>query len=216
MGESTKKLSEVAYKELKNKIMYLDAGSYISTRQFAEEIGISYTPVREAFLRLLKEGSLKLVPKVGFFVASLDIKDIIQIYQVRECLETFVLEKVFDLITPEHIEEMKTIISYQKVAIGDNDLLQYQKWDIKFHEILFILYGNKLLLNFYRDIRDQYMICSKEIASFRSYDAIAEHEKFFHCLENNEKIGAVNCLKNHIHQAIERTTDGYISIVNNM
>lgn len=214
MRENTKKLSEFAYKALKNKVMGMDAGSYISTRQFAEDIGVSYTPVREAFLRLQKEGSLKLVPNVGFFVTSLDINDIIQIFQVRECLEAFVLDKVFDRILPEHIEEMKEIISKQEEAISKNDLLHYQQLDIKFHEILFNLYGNKLLQNFYRDIREQYMICSKQIASFQSHDAVNEHANLFYCLENNNKDGAISCLKNHIHQARERTTEGYISVLN--
>jgi len=208
------KVSELAYKELKKKIMGLNSGSYISARQFAKEIGVSYTPVREAFLRLQREGSLKLVPNVGFFVTSLDIADVIQIYQVRECLEAFVLDKVFDRITHEHIDQMKKIKSMQEDALKEEDLFKYQLLDIKFHEILFKIYGNRLLLNLYRDIRDQYMICSSQIAGLRSHDALLEHSEFFDCLESGDKEKAIACIKNHIHRAKARFTDGYITVIN--
>ncbi len=213
MRDKPKKLSEVAYKALKNKIINMSGGAYISARQFADEIGISYTPVREAFLRVQNEGSLKLVPNVGFFVESLDITDLIQIFQVRECIETFVLDKVFERITKEHIERMKELSARQEEELNRNRIFEYQLLDIKFHEIFFLLYGNRSLLNFYRDIRDQYMICSKEIATVHSHNAITEHFNYFNCLESGDKEGAIACLKNHIHQVRERMTAGYINVI---
>jgi len=213
MNRTSKTLGTVAYIELKKKLMSMSSGSYISARKFAEEIGMSYTPVREAFLRMQKEGSLKLEPNVGFFVTSLDITDLIQIFQVRECLETFVLDKVFDRITQEHIEQMKAISAKQDEALKKNHISEYQKLDIKFHEILFSLYGNRLLLNFYRDIRDQYMICSKEIASVHSQNAAIEHSDFFQCLEAGDKENAIKNLRKHIHQARDRMKEGYIHVI---
>jgi DNA-binding GntR family transcriptional regulator len=213
MRDKSRKLSEVAYKALKNKIINMSGGSYISARQFADEIGISYTPVREAFLRVQKEGSLKLVPNVGFFVESLGITDLIQIFQVRECIETFVLDKVFDRITKDHIKRMKEISAKQSEELSRNRIFEYQLLDIKFHEILFVLYGNRPLLNFYRDIRDQYMICSKEIATVHSQNAVLEHANYFTCLESGDKEQAIDCLKNHINHARERMTEGYISVI---
>jgi DNA-binding GntR family transcriptional regulator len=214
MRDKTKKLSDVAYKSLKKKIMTLSGGSYISARQFSREIGMSYTPVREAFLRLQKEGSLKLVPNIGFFVATLDISDLIQIFQVRECMEAFILDKVFDRITKEHIEQMKQINAAQVDALTRGNISEYQQLDINFHEVLFNIYGNRHLLNFYRDIREQYMICSKEIANMHSHDAVLEHSEYCACLESGDKEKAISCLNNHTLKAKSRMVEGYINVIN--
>ena len=63
---SRKLLSSMAYQAIKERIAAMPSGSYLSARQCALELGISYTPVREAFLRLQKEGVLRQVPMWAF------------------------------------------------------------------------------------------------------------------------------------------------------
>ena len=84
MPQTQGTLSELAYFTLKEKLLTMDSGAYLSIRQVANEMGMSYTPVREAFLLLQKEGSLRQITNVGFFVATMDINEILQFFQVRE------------------------------------------------------------------------------------------------------------------------------------
>jgi GntR family transcriptional regulator, rspAB operon transcriptional repressor len=212
--KSKKSLSDVAYTALKKKIVTTGGGSYLSARQFATEIGMSYTPVREAFLRLQKEGTLRLVPNVGFFVDSLDIGELIQIFQVRECTEIFVLEKVFERITPEHIAQMKKINDQLCETLSQKNIYEYQQLDIKLHEIIFKLYGNKHLLQFYQNIRERYTICSKRVASHLSNEAILEHSDYIASLESGNKEKAIADLKKNLTGARERMVEGYINVVN--
>ncbi len=79
-------LSEKAYNLIKDRILTFEKGQYISMREMSSQLGISYTPVREAFLKLKSEGLLDLEPNVGYFVPKLDIKDLMQIYEARECI----------------------------------------------------------------------------------------------------------------------------------
>ena len=88
---SKKLLSSLAYKAIKERIASMPSGSYLSARQCALELGISYTPVREAFLQLQKEGVLRQVPNVGFFIQNIDLTDLFQILQVRECVDLVAL-----------------------------------------------------------------------------------------------------------------------------
>jgi DNA-binding GntR family transcriptional regulator len=214
MAEKSKSLSDVAYNALKNKVMTTVGGTYISARQFASEVGVSYTPVREAFLRMQKEGTLRLVPNVGFFVESLDISEVIQIFQARECTEIFVLDKVFNRITKEHIEQMKKISAQLVDALTRGSIHEYQLLDIKLHEIIFNIYGNKHLLKFYQNIREQYMICSLKIAHDLSNAAILEHSEYLASLELGNKEKAISDLKKHLLQARERMIEGYINVSN--
>jgi DNA-binding GntR family transcriptional regulator len=136
-----KPLSDQAYVLLKRKIMSEGSGAYISARQFATEVGISYTPVREAFLRLQKEGALKLVPNVGFFVQSLDLPDLLQILEVREAIETFVWDKVFDHLGLDSLIQMKNLVKQQREAVISGDAFMYHQVDKSMHEIPFRIYA---------------------------------------------------------------------------
>ncbi|OQB24197.1 MAG: putative HTH-type transcriptional regulator YdfH [Firmicutes bacterium ADurb.Bin182] len=205
-------LSETAYKALKEKILTLSSGTYISARRFAEDIGMSYTPVREAFLRLQREGALRQVPNVGYFVETMDFPDLIQIYQVRECIEPFVLDRVFSRITSDDIDNMKHIIKMQRDALSFGDILNYTKLDIDFHEIVFKIYDNKYLLEFYRKIREQRVFCSNKIAFSFNIEAILEHERFVKAVETANKKEALDLLSAHIKNCKQRTRDGYIDI----
>lgn len=205
-------LSEQAYTLLKQKIMNEKSGAFISARSFSKEVGISYTPVREAFLRCQKEGALTRVPNVGFFVQSLDLPDLLQILEVREVIELFVWDRVFDRIGSETIAQMKTLVKQQREAIARGDVYQYQRFDMKIHEIPFRIYGNIPLLRFYQNIREQYMICSKRVATAHGEESTLEHTDIIENLEARDKEGVLRGIRKHLAAIRERMSDGYIHI----
>lgn len=206
-------LSDKAYQALKEKIINLKSGSYLSARQFASEIGMSYTPVREAFLRLQREGAIKQVPNVGFFVENIDLADLYQSYEVRECIEPFVLKKAFNRFTPEHITTMKALIEKQNKTLASGKIMQYMRLDIELHEIMFRIYNNKPLLDFYRSIREQHMFCSNKIAVTFNEDALQEHKMLIDAIEAGDLQSALNILNSHIENAKQRMKEGYISVI---
>lgn len=205
-------LSERAYQELKSKLVTMASGTFISARQFALEIGMSYTPVRDAFLRLQREGTLKQIPNVGFFVETMDYGDLIQSFQARECLELFVLDKVFERIKPEHIQKMRELNDEARAALIEKDMLKYMHSDMKLHEVIMDLYANKHLSGLYRNVREQYMICSNRIAKFYDSDALNEHLQFIDMMEATDKEHSILLLKAHIIKSEQRIKDGYINI----
>lgn len=206
-------LGERAYHALREKVMTLESGTYLSARGFADEIGMSYTPVREAFLRLQREGSLRQVPNVGFFVETMDLNDILQVYQVRECIEPFVLNKVFPLFLPQHIHQMRSLSDMQKEALQAGDIVQYMRLDIALHEVVLDLYANKHLKNLYHSIREHYMFCSQKIGVTHHPDAIAEHSEWIDAIEAKDREVALRLTVEHIENAKQRMKDGYINVI---
>lgn len=206
-------LSEKAYQALKDKIINLKSGSYLSARQFASEIGMSYTPVREAFLRLNREGAIKQVPNVGFFVETVDLADLYQSYEVRECIEPFVLKKAFNRFTSEDIATMRTFVENQAKALSSGNIMEYMNLDIELHEIMFRIYNNRQLLELYRNIREQHMFCSNKIAITFNEDALHEHTLFIDAIEAGDLEKALYILNTHIENAKQRMKEGYISVI---
>lgn len=202
-------MGESAYQALKEKILTLDGGAYLSARQFASEIGMSYTPVREAFLRLQREGSIKQIPNVGFFVETMDLSDLMQACQVRECIEPFILNKVFHLITPAHIAQMRDITFKQKAALEQGDIVSFVRLDIDMHEVPIRITGNKYFQTFYRQFREQNMFCSNRVAVQYTQESIDEHLAFIDTLETKTKAKALDLLMVHLDNVKRRLKDGY-------
>lgn len=75
----------IVYEYLLNKItnMHLSAGARVEERVIVEELGISRTPVRQAFMRMAAEGLIELLPNRGAWIPPLDIEE------VRSFLESF-------------------------------------------------------------------------------------------------------------------------------
>jgi DNA-binding GntR family transcriptional regulator len=213
MSQTQGTLSNHAYDVLKEKLLTMESGDYLSARQFATDIGISYTPVREAFLRLQQEGALRQVPNVGFFVVSMDINEILQLFQVRECIEPFVLKQVGSRISPSHIILMRGYADEQKQALESGDITKYMKLDIKIHEVLLDLYDNQHLKSLYHTIREKYLLCSKRIALSFYPGALEEHKTLIDALEAGDAELSLKILNDHIENAKQRIMEGYIKIV---
>src|SRR4029453_8631377 len=69
-------------------------GHMITEGEVADALGMSRTPVREAFLRLEGEGLLRLYPKRGALVVPVSVGEIEAVSETRMLVERFALDKV--------------------------------------------------------------------------------------------------------------------------
>lgn len=77
MTDQPTTLMESTYRDLKARIIRLDMkpGFAFSENDIASSLGLSKTPVREALARLQLEGWVSIVPRSGYFVAPITLKD---------------------------------------------------------------------------------------------------------------------------------------------
>src|SRR5690554_402538 len=80
----------------------LPPGSRLVETKWAEQLGVSRGPLREAIFELVKEGLLEQVPFRGTVVRSLSVEDIQEIYSFRTLLESFAFRLVWEKRTPEY------------------------------------------------------------------------------------------------------------------
>jgi DNA-binding GntR family transcriptional regulator len=71
-------LREVAYRQLRDGIVKcrLVPGQRLTERQLAAETGLGISPVREALIRLDQDGLVRTLPRKGYQVKPLTIKDV--------------------------------------------------------------------------------------------------------------------------------------------
>src|SRR3954466_12275201 len=84
-----------AYDHLKQAILdrAYPGGALLSEGEVAAQVGVSRTPVREALLRLEAEGLVRLYPKRGALVLPVSPKEISDVLETRELVETFAAGK---------------------------------------------------------------------------------------------------------------------------
>ncbi|MDO5350726.1 MAG: GntR family transcriptional regulator [Lachnospiraceae bacterium] len=96
-----------AYQRLKKEIISGKRlpGEIFNEKSFAEQLGISRTPVREAVLRLSQEGLLTIMPRQGTIVSHISFRDICQLYQVRKLLEPQIVKLAAEAVDQKRLKE---------------------------------------------------------------------------------------------------------------
>lgn len=206
------RISEQVYEKIKPVVMNAEEGSFFSVRKCAGDLGVSYTPTREALIRLHNEGLLDLVPNVGFFVSRMDFKTINSIYQSRECVESYVLPRVIEKLDDGDLAFLEENIERQREALGTGDIEAYTDADVEFHCRLIDKLGNRQLSEFYRTVRSQFRVGSKQITQSHSSLPIEEHREFLRAIREQRYEEALTIYTDHSAAALERMREGYVRI----
>jgi DNA-binding GntR family transcriptional regulator len=119
----------------------LAPGEFLSEQDLAVRCRTSRTPVREACTRLMQDKWLSRIPRKGFMVTPISVRDIIDMYEYRKLLESFAVEKVAASATPDQIEELRSIIAPESVPRAD--LAEILRANTQFHLRLSELAGNE-------------------------------------------------------------------------
>src|SRR5229473_6883946 len=87
----------------------LPPGAFLSEAVLAKQCKTSRTPVREACSRLAQDKWLSLIPRKGYLVKPISVRDIVELYEFRKLLECFSAEKVAQAAAPECVAELRSI-----------------------------------------------------------------------------------------------------------
>jgi len=94
----------------------LRPGDFLSEAQLAERCRTSRTPIREACSRLAQDKWLSLIPRKGYLVTPISVRDIVELYEYRKLLECFAAEKVAQSASREQIAALKAILRPESEA----------------------------------------------------------------------------------------------------
>lgn len=135
---------EFALRVLKQRIIHCDIlpGTLLSEKEFADELGISRTPVREAMIELSQLKIIEIIPQKGSRVSYIDLDLVEEASFLRRALESAVIEMICEQINNEDLVELEANITLQKYYQKSDPTHLYQL-DNEFHEILFRI-ANKM------------------------------------------------------------------------
>ena len=184
-----KPLKDLVYLELKHKILTgeIVSQSRLMEIDLSEKMNVSRTPIREAIKKLADDGLVKIVPRRGAYVANISIKDMLDVFEVREDMEGFVAKLAAQRINDEEKEELKKIASEYKAALAaqtDKDAII--ELDEKFHNFIVGCCGNDTLSELVKyvqelSLRFRYLYYN----DYSLYETTAEqHDKIMDAINN--------------------------------
>lgn len=192
-------LREQVYAYLRNALIsgLLKPGSIVSIDRLSRDLGVSKTPLKEAFIRLETEGFVTIVPRKGIVVNQLTSRDIKNIYEIVGTLEANALLLVFEQLTERHLKRMKMSNLEQEQALNAGDFNRYYLLNISFHDIFLDLSQNDMLQKLTRPLKQRlYDFPRREYWKQWEDINLDEHRKFIACLENKDPHGAADIWQN--------------------
>lgn len=137
-GRKGRLLQRQAYQEVKRLIVTGKAppGSFLSERQLALRLGMSKTPVHVALERLEAEGFVDVSPQQGIVVRGMSVQDVVEHYELRQALDSFIVSRLAGKLTPEQTKRLQESLSQQTRCVKAGDIERHVELDTEFHLLL--------------------------------------------------------------------------------
>jgi len=130
-------------------------GERLMEIQLSEELGVSRTPVREAIRKLDQEGYIVMMPRRGAYVASITIRDINEIFEIRRALESLSSSLAAERISADELETLQRLLVEIGRYIKAKNMEKIVETDIKFHDMLYQASRNERLVGIISNLREQ-------------------------------------------------------------
>lgn len=170
-----------------------------------EELGVSRTPVREAFRQLELEGLIQIVPNKGAYVTGITAKDIKDIYMIRSSLEGMCARLATEHITPEQLEELEENVYIASFHASKGHMEQMTELDNRFHHILYEACDSKMLQNLLQDFHQYVIRIRKKTLSTkeRGIASNEEHKKIMEAIKEGNPGEAERLATCHMDNAYD-------------
>lgn len=199
-------LSETAAARLRELIVegVLAPGERLMETVLAARLGISRTPLREAFRLLAREGLVLLEPHRGARVAPLSLEELERTVEVMAALERLAGRLAAERIGEEELREIEALHYDMLSAYARRDLRKYFLANQEIHFAIMRACRNPVLSDTYRSLnahirRYRYMA---NLAPERWREAVAEHEEILRHLRARDGAALAATLARHLEHKV--------------
>ena len=214
----TESLTNQVYKAIKEQIGSRDfrPGERIYEQVLAQRMSISRTPIREALLKLERDGLVICNSRRSYNVRRLTAAnvmaaaDVKEIYQILGILEGSVAGLVADQITPDDVELLRRYNARMEAVSNKSDFLAFGAWNRKFHDVFLSKFGNRTLCELCDSVRQQLYNFPISRSSLREWlkKSVREHTEIIRLAETQDGKGLEEYFR-HTHWSGEKNL-GYI------
>lgn len=203
---------EVAYSHLRRLILAGDLapGNRVTVQPLTADLGLSPTPIRTALAALERQGLLEVQEHRGYFVPKLSREDILEIYEIREVIDSVASRRVAQLESREHIvKTLEDLLGQQRQAVAAGDISAYRDLDVTFHKTIWQSSGNHRLRSLAENLLGQVRIGNNVSSRVpgRVQVALKEHSAIIEALRDGSAKRAESATRTHVREASHALAD---------
>ena len=182
-------------------------GTKLVEAALAEKLGVSRGPVREAFRMLEEAGLVRNEKNRGVFVRDIPIDEAVEIFDLRAAMDELVGRQLAANITLVQLKEIRALVDSMERSVKADDARHYHLLNLKFHDRLVEMAGNRKLTAIYRKL-------IKELALFRRLNladgwlmpvSAGEHRQIVTTIASGDAEAAGRAMFDHVMESKERT-----------
>jgi DNA-binding GntR family transcriptional regulator len=184
-------------------------GARLNERALCDRLGVSRTPLREAFRVLSAEGLIELRPNIGAQAVALSEQDVRESFEVMSALEALSGELACRRISDAEIAEIKALTYEMLACHARRDLPAYYRLNRAIHDRLNVAARNRLLTQTYRmlNLRIQNLRFRSNFDP-RKWDlAMDDHREMVAALEARDGARLATILRTHLGLKSEAVLD---------
>jgi len=196
-------LSTRVYDEIKDLILCNEIlpGQKLHHQQLSERLGVSRTPVREALTRLVQEGYVSFLPNRGFTCKEIRMQEAEELYELREALEAFTVERAIANLTDSALRGLRAKINSYGRDVQNRFTRERLVYDQDVHLAIAELAGNETLKNTLSHVFERIVLKRRTDGLYDSARGIAAHQEhllLLEAMERRDPAEAVAILRKHI------------------
>ncbi len=206
-GIQPRTLVDQVYHQILDRILHnvWGTGHQALEQELAEELGVSRTPVREALIRLQRDGLVKGVPRHGMRVLPISLKDIQEIHQILTGLEGLSVELAASRsLSEKELKPLKQTIKRMEAAHRNSDIKAWAEADEDFHCELVNLSDNRILTDVVDDFWGRAQRARLTMLSLRrsTEESTTEHTLLVNAIREGDALRAREILEAHRKRGI--------------
>jgi DNA-binding GntR family transcriptional regulator len=170
-------------------------GQRIREEEIIDRVGVSRTPIREAFVVLEQEGLVQIKPHRGTYVATFTRDEIVDLLSIESVMEGLAASLAAKSATDEQIVKMEGLLESSKSMLEKNfDSEEFYRYDRKFHHSLVMCSGSPTISRVLEKQLSQIYLCR--------YYTITTPNRFAHSISEHQDI--LESIKQRNPDAAER------------
>jgi GntR family transcriptional regulator, rspAB operon transcriptional repressor len=201
MDSSDLSKKDGVYQLIKDDILkgVIKPGDILKEGVLAQQYQVSKTPIREALCILAFENLLQTLPRTGYIVKAITMRDVIETLQVRLLLEEEAAALAAQRITGEEILELEKLLDYSGLVLENGTT-----WNKRFHFIIAHACGNSRLERIIHQIYSEVARISLLDPYLVKSDAPNEHVCIVKAMHEHDSESARACMRAHIEMVRDR------------
>ena len=196
-------LSARVYNQIKHLILCNEfmPGQKLHHQQLSERLGVSRTPVREALTRLVQEGYVSFLPNRGFTCKEIRMQEAEELYELREALEAFAVEKAIANLTDSALALLRNKMNSYGRDVQNRFTRERLVYDQDVHIEIARLAGNETLTSMLAHVFERIVLKRRTDGLYdpaRGVTAHQEHLQLLAAMERRDPRDAVAAIRSHI------------------